>query len=406
MARRSNGEGTAPYQQPDGRWRAELVVDWVYRDGKLRPVRKRVYGATAGAARAKLRALIAERDAGAVFTTGTTPTLGAWLTHWLDTIAAPRVRASTLATYRGLVARYVTPDRVNRVKVDRVTPAHLEQLYAGMRNRDLSSSTVHGLHRVLSRAFRVAEQRGVIRTSPTSRMDAPSLVERTMTALTMDQARVLRAAASESPDEARHLLRVSLGLRTGELLGLGWEDVDLEAGSLTVRRSLGRVNGRGMVFGAPKTARGARRIPLPGPVVDVLREHRDAQDRRDEEYGEYEPYTDTAGATVDLVFHQPNGRPIPEHRDWEEWRALLTTAGLPLIRRHDARHTAATMLLAMGVPARVVMDIMGWAQIGMSTRYQHPEDEMLRTAMDAVAGELFREDPALPPNVVPLRRRG
>ena len=132
----------------------------------------------------------------------------------------------------------------------------------------------------------------------------------------------------------------------------------------------------------PKSRAGRRRIALPAPLVERLRSHRHDQRKQRllagslwEEHG--------------LVFTQPTGRPIDPRSDWGHWKALLAAAGVRDARLHDARHTAATLLLVQGVNARTVMDVMGWTEARMLSRYQHVVDELRRDAADRMGRALW-----------------
>jgi integrase len=181
---------------------------------------------------------------------------------------------------------------------------------------------------------------------------------------------------------ARWTVALALGLRQGEALGLRWQNVDLEEGTLAVRQALGRVKGQGLVLGPVKSRAGRRIIALPAQLLADLRTHRVAQNAERLEAGSW-------WHDGDFVFARVDGRPIDPKRDWEEWKDLLATAGVGDSRLHDARHTAATMLLAMGVPPRVVMEILGHSRITVTSKYQHVVDSMHRDAaekMDAFWG--------------------
>ncbi|XVU27136.1 tyrosine-type recombinase/integrase [Actinoplanes sp. CA-054009] len=119
-----------------------------------------------------------------------------------------------------------------------------------------------------------------------------------------------------------------------------------------------------------KSRAGRRAVGIPAPLVEALRRHKTAQEikrRRAAQLWE----------EGDRVFAQPNGRPIVPRADHDAWKALLQEAGVRDARLHDARHTAATMLLVLGVPARAVMEVMGWSQVAMTTRYQHLAPELI-----------------------------
>ena len=224
-----------------------------------------------------------------------------------------------------------------------------------------------------------------------------------MEPLTPDEAARLIDVASAQPGGARWSVALALGLRQGEALGLGWDVVNLDAGTLSVRRALqrhtaqhgcagtcGRTRaadcpdriGGGLVLVEPKSRAGRRRIALPRPLVDSLRDHRKRQVEQRLRAG-------TIWQEHGLVFCQPNGRPIDSRKDWAEWKELLAEAGVRDARLHDARHTAATLLLVQGVNARTVMDVMGWTEARMLSRYQHVVDELRRDAADRMGEALW-----------------
>lgn len=168
-------------------------------------------------------------------------------------------------------------------------------------------------------------------------------------------------------------MALALGLRQGEALGLLWRDVDLEHGTLFVRRALQRQKGVGLVLVEPKSRAGRRTIPLPGALLGALRDHRGRQD---------EQRAAAAGGYEDrgFVFTQVNGHPYGGRQDWEAWKRLLAAAGVRDVRLHDARHTAATLLLAQGVGVRVVMQLLGHSQISMTMHYTHAVPQLAREA--------------------------
>lgn len=442
MSRRANGEGTKPYLQADGRWRAEIVVGWT---DNGRPRKKIIYGPTEAACSRKLRKALSERDAG-VLVAGKSPTLGDWLDYWLDNIAVTRVEPSSLVAYRNKVRAYVKGTRAARTRLDRLTPEDLEQIYTAMRTRQpkpLSETTILQLHLLLSGALKVAVQRGRLGSNPAAKLDPPSAKKFAPELLTPDDARALIRAAEGMENGARWMIALGLGLRQGEALGLGWDRVDLDAGTLTVTRQLQRLphqhgcqdikactagkhhtkagcprhegpcpkpcpqdcaghasacpqkRGGGLhIKEQAKSEAGERELALPAPLVDALRGHREKQMRARKIMGSgWSMFTAANGVTVDLVFCQPTGRAIDPTTDWRTWKKFLASAGVPEVRLHDARHTAATVLLLLHVPPRVVMEMMGWSQMSMLTRYQHVLDEMKIAAASKMAGALWQPAP-------------
>ena len=175
----------------------------------------------------------------------------------------------------------------------------------------------------------------------------------------------MMAAAQAHRNAARWTVALALGLRQSEALGLRWTDVDLDNGTLSVRRGLHRVGGRGLVYEEPKAERSRRTLALPEQLVAALRTHRATQ--LEERIAAGPLWEDN-----DLVFAQANGRPIERKSDWHSWKALLREAGVREVRLHDGRHTAATLLLSEGVHPRVVMEVLGHAQMRTTTdTYSH-----------------------------------
>jgi len=341
-------------------------------DGK--PDRRHVSAKTESEVIAKVRKLERERDDGRTTSAGRKMKVEAWLTHWLENIAAPSVRPKTYAGYRTAVHQYLIPG-IGAHRIDRLEPEHIEMLYAKLRKRGLKPATVHQAHRTLRTALNQALRRGQITANPATIAKAPRLVEEEIEPLTVAEAQRVLKVAADRRNGVRFALALALGIRQGEALGLKWRDLDTAAGTLTIRRALQRHTwqhgcapacggkrgadcparrGGGLVVVETKSRSGRRTIGVPPPLVAWLQAHRQAQDKE----------RDTA---EDLwteggwMFAQANGRPIDPRDDYDEWRGLLTAASVRPARLHDARHTAATMLLVLKVPTRAVMDVMGWS---------------------------------------------
>ncbi|WP_241668323.1 site-specific integrase [Pedococcus bigeumensis] len=215
--------------------------------------------------------------------------------------------------------------------------------------------------------------------------------------LTRSECQAILQAARIGRNGARWSVALSLGLRQGEALGITWADIDFAKSTLQIRRAVqrrtwehgcivegtraptcghkrgaecpGRRNG-GIQLVETKTRASRRTIALPAPLVDELRTHRVRQAEERLVAGEL------WHADPDLVFPDDFGRAMDPARDWREWKALLKEAGVRDARLHDARHTAATLLLIQGVDLRTVMAIMGWTEMGTAQRYSHAVDEL------------------------------
>jgi integrase len=377
--RRGNGEGSI-YQLPNGRWRGSVFLG--YREGK--PHRKYVTRRTRAEVAAEIRGLLEAQRQGRLVTTGSI-TLGEWFATYLEQVARPKLRPRTFDRYSLDINRHILP-AIGRYRLDKLRPAQLVALYNAKSAEGLSGSSLRHIHAVIRRALNVAVRWQLIAVNPASLVDAPQARRYEVTPLSADEARRLIRAVKDDRMEARWLVGLALGLRQGEALGLWWDDVDLNSGLLRVRRALQRQRGGGLVFTDPKTQRSKRTIPLPAPLIVALEVHSQRQEKE----------RVTAGSLwrgSSCVFTTPVGTPVDPRNDNREFKKLLARAGLPPVRLHDLRHTAASLLLAQGVPARVVMEILGHSQIALTMNtYSHVAPEVSHEAAERMARVLWQDD--------------
>ena len=379
VGRKPNGRSSI-YLGADGRWHGRVSMG-LRPDG--RPDRRHVTGATEAVVTKKVQLLEQQRAAGRVAAAGMkSPTVAQWLDHWLDNIAARTLRPRTAEGYRSKIDNHVIPV-LGSVKLEALQPEHLEQLYRDLAElKGLAPNSILQVHRILSRALKVAVQRGRAARNVATLVDAPKAQRSEIEPLLPEQAQSLITAAAKLRNGARWSVALALGLRQGEALGLTWQDIDLDSGTLTVRQALQRVKGKGLVLVPPKSSAGRRVIALPYPLLLALKSHRSTQGKE----------RLTAGAlwhNGDLVFCQADGKPIDPKQDWKNWKALLAVAGVRDARLHDARHTAATLLIAQGVSERVVMQIMGHSQISLTHVYTHVLPTMAGDAADRMGAALW-----------------
>lgn len=410
--RRTNGEG-AIYKTKDGRWRAAVDLGW--QDGKRE--RKYLSGSTKAAVARKVRAALAQVEAGVPLTRdGAGPTVEEWLWYWHDNVQARRVREATQSAQEVMIRRHIVPT-LGKLRLRELTPEHVESLLVRLERPSFNSTSVLKVHRCLSRALVVAVQRGLIMRNVCSLIDPPAPQGHEVEPLTKEDARRLLQAARRGRNSARWLLALAVGLRQGEVLGLAWTNVDLDAGTIAVRQSITRARyqhgcgrppacgkrpvdcphrtGHGPELGDVKSRAGKRVITLPTPLVEALRTHRAVQMEERFVAGTawWTAPDAPKGKSWDLVFRAPDGRPIGHKIDHASWKALLADAGVRDARLHDARHTAASLLLLMKVPARVVMDILGHSsyQLTMNT-YSHVAPELNTEAAALMAAALWGEE--------------
>lgn len=396
---RDKGTGSL-YQRADGYWCASLEVPGTGTRRRKVVVRRRK-----GDAVAELRRLRAELDRTGTLATSV-PTVGVWLGDWIERRERERLKPRTAATYRGYITNHIIP-AVGRVRLDRLTPGHVERLRDTMTGAGLSSTSALQAHRILQKALADAERAGHVQRNVAALAEAPRRAVATRPALTAEQARTLLRATQDDPDlYVRWSLALLAGLRQGERLGLGREQVDLEAGVLTVSWQLQRLQWRhgcggacgltparcpdrmvpippdqeatqvsgGLWLTRPKSRAGWRQVPLAPALEATLRLHLDRT----------EPVPDA------LVLHEA-GRPVDPRRDAAAWHACLAAAGLPAVPLHSARHTCSTLLYEAGVDEQTRMSILGHSSAAVTRGYTHVSTPMARDAVLALDGMLALE---------------
>ncbi|RNL61013.1 site-specific integrase [Nocardioides marmoriginsengisoli] len=378
-----------PVHKCTGPWVGVLVTG--YRDGK--PVRKKVSATTRSAAAAKLDELKV-RHKGNDLPEGRLLTVEAWLTHWLTQIVPRKAKPKTIVAYTTVVDGYLIP-LLGHHRIDRLTPEHIDDAWDHLleygnptlpesKRIPLSPNSVHHAHRVLARALKVALQRKKVKTNVagSDSMDAPPLVESEIEPIPDEDVTKILAAAADDPYGARWSVALSLGLRPGEALGLRWENVDLAAGVLLVKEQLQRQAGKGLVLTAPKSASGVRSMVLPKTMLTALKAHKKLQSQARLAAGDQ--WHDSG-----LVFTLPNGKGVDSKVDGERWHRLLDKAEVKQRRLYDARHSAATLMLAQGVELRVAMALLGHSQVSVTMKYQHAVDKLKHDAAEKMEAGMW-----------------
>jgi integrase len=369
--RHGNGEGTIR-QRSDGRWEARLHLP----GGK----RRSFYGETRQEVARRIAEARRDRDKGLPIV-GEKQAVGQFLASWLEMVK-PTIRPSTWRRYRELLLLHVVP-ALGKVPLSRLTAQHIQVLYAAKLEVGLSPTTVHHLGTVLHGALARAERLGLVARNVCDFVDVPRMADREMHVLTPEQVRTLLDAVQEDRLEALYVLAVTTGMRQAELLALRWRDVDLGRGTLSVRATLQRAKRDGYTFAPPKTKHSQRQITLTQLAIAALRRHRTRQD--------IERLASPMWEDHDLVFSNTVGKPMDGMNLLHyHFQPLLKRTGLPRIRFHDLRHTAATLLLGRGVNPKIVSEMLGHASIGITLDiYSHVLPTMQQSAaaqMDAALG--------------------
>lgn len=345
--RRGSGQAT---KRKDGRWQASYVTN----SGK----RLYFYGDTQAEANKKKRQAEMEDERG-MLATGPDMLLNTYLENWLETVKKPPiVRLSTYDKYRWYIQKYINP-ALGHIRLRLLSPQHVQSFYSQKLEEGLSPGTVRNLHVVLHSAMENAVKWNLVSRNVVGLVTRPSKGDHEAHVLTIEQARTLIETAKQHKVWALLVVALATGMRRGELLALRWDDIDFQQERVFVRRAVSKLNGRGYVEHEPKTKKGRRTIVLPSSVVDVLREQR----------GYVEELRGRAGDNwldLGLVFPNTRGNFIELAKLWHMLDKVVKQAGLPHMRFHDLRHSAATIMLAMGIHPKVVQEILGHSSISVT----------------------------------------
>lgn len=353
QARGTRGEGSVFQRKSDGRWVARLPLG-TGPDGK--PVVRSFYGASRKEAADARRAFVKSGGAVVARAKGTSTAVEAVGRMWLEALERHGRKPNTIATYGALLRTHVAPAALGAVKIDRVTRAHVETFLVDLRAGGASARTQQAVHSVLLGLFRHAMDQGLITSLPTAGVKRPGGARQAkvkperVRVWTAAEARRFLEVARDTHNGRMFAAALGTGLRPGELFALRWRDVDLDRKTIAVRESLVEVNGE-ITFGPPKTEQSKRTIPIDDATAAAL---------------------GAPGSKGELVFANQAGGPHNRNNVRRSLTALCKRAGVPVLTPHEIRHCHASLLLAAGVPIKVVSERLGHRDITTTLEtYQH-----------------------------------
>lgn len=396
--------GGAPYQRvADGMWCVAIELP---SEGTKRRRKVIVRARRDDVIRAKRAALKELARTGDLPTAS--PTLAMWLDLWLRRRAG-KLKPRTAETYAGYVERYLKPT-LGKVRVDKLTVAHVHKLHDAILAQGLSTTTALQAHRILAKALTDAERAGKVTRNVATLTDAPSRAYNPRAALTAQEAAKLLVSVANDPRRAAHWgVALMAGLRQGERLGLTYDAVNLNTGTITVSWQLQRLKwqhgcleagkvtcGRkqggacpdkhvdiptdqeaqrvygGLWLTRPKSKTGWREVPIADELGDALAAY----------------MRTTTPGDAGLLFHRGDGHPIDPRDDSAGWDADLRAAGVPDVPLHSARHTTSSLLFYLDVPEQIRMQILGHSSAAVTRGYTHVTDPQARAAMNRLGGLL------------------
>ena len=368
------------------------------RDAEGKRKRKRVtFHGTRREVEAEHARVVNEVESG-VYVDAKKTTVGEYLDWWLESCVKPKTAPRTHEGYETIVELHLKP-ALGSIRLARLSAMHVQQyesqaLKSGRiercteppedddppRKRTLSAQTVLHHHRVLNTALRQAVKQGILLRNPLEAVEPPKPQRRQMQTLPGEQVAGLLEAAEGNRLHAPLQLAIATGMRRGELLGLHWRDVDLDAGKLGVRCSLQTLKDEpDAIIKSPKSGK-SRTISLPAFAIEALKKHR--ADQAADKLLHGRDYQDS-----DLVFCEENGQPWKPNAFSGLWERFRAKHGIPY-RFHDLRHTCATLMLEAGVHPKVVQEMLGHSTIAITMDlYSHVSPNLQEEAalkLDAI----------------------
>jgi len=370
--RAGHKEGSVYYDKARDRWVAEISVET--------NKRKKVYCKTKQEAVRKRNEMLRELERG-ILATGPQRKLGEYIQDWLENVHKSKLRIGTYFNYRKSV-KHIVAD-LGDIWLQKLTPQQVQKFLSKKLDEKLSPKYVYEMYGVLSLALDNAVKWGYVSRNVCELVTRPRKVKPEIAPLSLEQAQRFKQHIRGHRLEVLIMMAVVTGMRRGELLSLRWSDIDFNHGSLHVMHTVDRFPGHGYVEGEPKSTAGTRPIRIPGFLLDMLKRHRIQQLNQKTQTKKWEDR--------DLVFPNLRGGYLHPNHMGEAFRELLEQAQLPPIRFHDLRHSAATILLSMGVNIKVIQELLGHSDIAITLRvYGHLLPSMQQEVVDKWEG-VFRE---------------
>lgn len=297
--------------------------------------------------------------------------------RWIDEVIchrAPRTRES----YEGVAKKHIYPD-IGHLKLQKLLPEHVQAMANAIIAKGLSPRSSEYACLVLSRALNQAKRWGYVAQNVVDLVELPRPKRKKIAPIDERQARAFLDAVKGHRLEAAFWVALMLGLRRGEVLGLLKTSIDFQAKTVTIDGSLQRIGSK-LVRSDTKTESSQRRLPLPEPLIKVLRDHLHRLEQERQDAGDN--WVDT-----EYLFPSERGTPLEPRNLLRYFKEALVTAKLPEMRFHDLRHWCASLLIAYGVHPKTIQEILGHANITTTLNvYGHLLPNVLRDATDRMAG--------------------
>ncbi|MCL2496121.1 MAG: site-specific integrase [Clostridiales bacterium] len=391
--RRDRGDGSVR-KRPNGSWEGRFS----YTDEDTgKRIDKSVYATTQTEAKRKLKELIKQVENMAnddEYVKPSNLTLGEWLDTWMKEYKKNSVRPATYTSYHHNIEKHIRP-ALGNVELQKLRPDHIQTLLNSMARGSktktpLAPWTVLKVKNILSGALEQAIRNQIMPYNPAKATVPPKLEQKDIRVLTETEQKLFIDALKGHRLEALYLLALATGMRRGEIMALTWDCVDFKNKSIAVKGSISRIKDpdtgiTALIYSDPKTKSGRRQIPILPNMIPVLQAHQKRQEAEKAEAG-------SAWNKQNLVFCSTVGTVIEPRRVCTTMDKITDAAGLPRFTFHALRHTFATRMLEANVPAKVVQDVLGHADVTLTLNtYSHVIGSTAHEQMEKING-LFQCD--------------
>jgi integrase len=430
-----NGEGTIYKIESGpkkGSWMAQLTVGKYPKTGK--PKRKSFRGKTRGEAKRKMEDYMDQIGLGLDMETAQSLTCGEWLLQWLDLYKRPFIRLSTYENYLMYIENHIHP-AIGDIPLADLDSDHIQAIYNKMQDAGKAPATIAKVHRIIHACLDKAVEKDYILKNYSDITERPSVISKKGEAMSEEDMDKFLDVVHEQTDKwkAAMLTLLGTGVRIGELLALEWNEVDFESRTINIKQGLSRTKSKGLIVEDPKSEASKADVPVPGVVLDALKQHKSSQaelylytgrkypvthkkskhmQEIYEDYPRLDSYpisrrkcecnniTTTIYKTDEreifrceecgkewqrhshnLVFPSVAGTHITPRNFQRKYYDLLEEAQVPHIKLHGLRHTFATRLLEQGENLKVVQELLRHTDIKTTANiYSHVSPKVKKKA--------------------------
>ena len=353
-------------KRSEGFWEARYTIG--RNPGTGKQIQKSVYGKTQAEVRKKLQAICFSIDEG-VYTEPSKYTLSKWFEIWLKEYTS-NLKPYTIKSYESYIRNRITP-AIGAIKLSTLTTSVIQSFYNSLKNStELSSKTIKNIHGILHKALEQAIKIGAIKNNPSDACQIPRVEKPEIRALEDSDIAVFLKAIQGHKYETLYLVDLFTGLRQGEILGLTWDCIDFENGSITIYRQLQKIDGKYKFISLKNDKK--RYLTPASAVMKILSDYKRVQN-------EWRLKAGTVWENNSFVFTNETGRNLSHNTVYKNFKRIVKQIGLPEITFHGLRHSYALAALQSGDDIKTVQETLGHYSAAFTLDiYGHVSESMRR----------------------------